>query len=79
MPKVAEMVDGFRAEMGREWVDACITAAIRRGEPDQFYAVEGGHIVGQPFTVDVAMNEPVKLAFMVGGAAAVIRMKEGAT
>lgn len=72
MPKVAEMVDRMRHQLGSEWVKARIAAA-QRGEPDQFYAVEGGHIVGTPFTLDAALNEQVRLCFMVGGAGAVIR------
>ena len=77
MPKVAEMVDRMRNQLGADWVKARITAA-QKGVPDEFYAVEGGHIVGTPFTLDAALNERVRLCFMVGGAGAVIRQpKDG--
>jgi hypothetical protein len=75
MPKVAGMVDRMREQMGKEWVNARITAAMA-GEADQFYAIEGGHIVGTPFSLDVALAENMRVCFMVGGAGAVIRAKE---
>lgn len=77
MPKVARMVDRMRDQLGAEWVNGRIAAA-QKGEPDQFYAVEAGHIVGTPFTLDAALNESLRVCFMVGGAGAVIRQpKEG--
>lgn len=77
MPKVAEMVDRMRDQLGADWVKARI-ASSQKGVPDEFYAVEGGHIVGTPFTLDAALNEKVRLCFMVGGAGAVIRQpKDG--
>lgn len=72
MPKVAEIVDGMRRDFGKAWVDDCITAAVK-GEPNRFYACERGHVVGTPFTLDAALDECVRLAFMTNGAAAVIR------
>lgn len=74
MPKVAEMVARMRKEMGADWVDGCIRAGVQ-GQPDQFFAVERGHIVGTPFSLDVAMAESMRVCFMVGGAGAVIRTK----
>lgn len=74
MPKVAEMVAGMRRDMGDAWVDACIKAGMA-GKPDQFFAVEGGHIVGTPFTLGSALAENMRVCFIVGGAGAVIRTK----
>jgi hypothetical protein len=74
MPKVAEMVSRMRADMGADWVDACIRSAMA-GEPDHFFAVEAGHIVGTPFTLDTALAESMRVCFIVGGAGAVIRTK----
>ena len=75
MPKVAEIVDRLRAQMGADWVNARITDGME-GKPDNFYAVEGGHIVGTPFTFDAALAEQMRVCFMVGGAGAVVRAKE---
>jgi hypothetical protein len=76
MPKVAEIVKGMRAQFGKAWVDQCINKAVA-GEPDMFYAMERGHIVGTPFTLDLALAEQMRVCFMVGGAGAVIRQPEG--
>lgn len=72
MPKVAEMVDQLRAEMGRQWVDACIRAA-QAGQPDHFYAIEGGHVLGTPFTPESALGGDLARAFLLAGAAVGIR------
>jgi hypothetical protein len=76
MPKVAGIVSSMRAQLGKQWVDQCINKAIA-GEPDMFYAMERGHIVGTPFSLDVALAEQMRVCFMVGGAGAVIRQPEG--
>lgn len=78
MPKVAEIVDRMRVQLGQSWVDQCIASAVK-GTPDQFYAVERGHIVGTPFTLDTALNDQVRLCFMVGGAGAVVRQPVAAS
>jgi hypothetical protein len=75
MPKVARMVDEHRARLGNAHVQACVVAGMR-GEPNQFYAIEAGHVVGAPFT-DVGLMQPVGLAFALGGAAIVMRGPEG--
>lgn len=75
MPKVAGLIDEKRRLYGTEHVDACITAA-RRGEPDQFFAFEAGHVVGAPFT-DKLLMDPVQVTFMAGGAAMVMRAPKG--
>ena len=48
MPKTARWVDDRRAEMGKDYVNACIKKALA-GEAGQFYAVEGGNVLGTPF------------------------------
>jgi hypothetical protein len=75
MPKVARMLDEHRERLGSEHVQACVKAGMR-GEPNAFYAIEGGHVVGTPFTA-VGLMEPVGLAFALGGAAIVMRGPEG--
>jgi len=75
MPKVAEIVDRLRAQMGADWVNARIADGLA-GKPDNFYAVERGHVVGTPFTLDAALAEQMRVCFMVGGAGAVVRAKE---
>lgn len=75
MPKVAKIVDQMRADLGKAWVDQCIAAATK-GQPDQFYAIERGHVVGTPFTLDTELAQQMSLCFMVGGAGAVIRQPE---
>jgi hypothetical protein len=78
MPKVAAIVDRMRAQLGADWVDQCIKAAVR-GQPDHFYAVEGGHIVGTPFSSDLVLADNMQLCFMVGGAGAAVRQPAGGT
>lgn len=75
MPKVARLIDEKRKLYGPDHVAACITAA-RRGEPNQFFAFEAGHVVGVPFN-DKLLMDPVKVTFMAGGAAMVMRSPEG--
>lgn len=48
MPKTAQWVDARRAELGEDYVNACIKKALA-GEAGQFYAVEAGHVLGKPF------------------------------
>lgn len=51
MPNVARLVDERRKQDGVEWVNETIRRAIK-GEPNQFYAFEAGHVLGTPFSVD---------------------------
>jgi hypothetical protein len=71
MPTVARMVLERRADWGADHVDACIKAAMA-GQPDQFYAVEGGHVAGTPFTLAAAMGT-CYLALATGTAGMVMR------
>ena len=48
MPETALWVDDKRREWGADHVNACIRRSIK-GEPGQFYAIEGGHVLGTPF------------------------------
>lgn len=66
MPKVAAMIDQRRHEWGKPHVDACITAGMG-GQPDQFFACEGGQIVGTPFG-HADLDQAAKMAILVGGA-----------
>jgi hypothetical protein len=75
MPRTALMIDERRARLGDAHVLACVKAGMR-GEPNWFYAIEGGHVVGTPFTA-VGLMEPVGIAFALSGAAMVMRDPEG--
>lgn len=48
MPETAKWVDQKRKELGVEFVNGCIRAALR-GEAGFFYAIEQGHLLGTPF------------------------------
>jgi hypothetical protein len=75
MPKVAGMVDQRRKEWGSEHCNACITAALS-GQPNHFYAFEGGQIIGTPFTPETAVMpeaEVLRLAMLSGSAFMVMR------
>ena len=73
MPRVAETVSRWRAE----WGDAHVTECIKRGMaglPDEFYAIEAGHIVGTPFTWSSTAEEAlVKQAVMTGACITAMR------
>ena len=51
MPDTADWVDQKRVLWGREHVDMCIRRAMR-GEVGWFYAMEGGAVLGTPWTAD---------------------------
>jgi hypothetical protein len=76
MPKVASMVAKARADWGSAHVDQCVQAGVR-GQADAFYAIEGGLVVGTPFTPGAVMRD-VGMAFMVGGAAMAMRQPDAA-
>lgn len=65
MPRVSEFVDQRRVIDGAEWVNACIKRAMK-GEPNLFYAIEGGHVLGSPFTADKYVKEVLELAVYLG-------------
>lgn len=48
MPTVAAFIDGLRDAFGADQVDPSIRAGLR-GEPNKFWAREGGHELGTPF------------------------------
>ncbi len=75
MPRVAALVDEHRALYGDQHVDACVRAGMR-GEPNQFYAVEGGQVIGTVFTAQANMVH-VGMAFALGAAALVMRVPPG--
>jgi hypothetical protein len=49
MPKTASWVAERRAEYGAAFVNDCLKRAVA-GAPDLFYAIEGGTVLGTPFT-----------------------------
>ena len=65
MPKVARWVDERRKLDGADWVNSCIKRAMK-GEKDLFFAIEGGHVLGAPFTVDKYVKETIELAVYLG-------------
>lgn len=67
MPETARWVDERRAEWGKDHVNTCLRKAIA-GEPDWFYAVEAGHILGTPFATALR-GEAVDLWVKFGGKA----------
>jgi hypothetical protein len=67
MPETAKWVEERRAEWGRKHVDRCLRLAME-GKPDQFYAVEGGHVVGEPFATAFS-DEVAGLMVKFGGKA----------
>lgn len=72
MPRVAALVDEHRTLYGDAHVVECIKAGMA-GQPNQFYAIEGGQVVGTPFTCAMQMGN-VGLAFAMGAAALVLRI-----
>lgn len=52
MPETAAYVDKRRAEWGADYVNDRIKRSLK-GEPNCFYAVEGGHVLGTPFDAPV--------------------------
>lgn len=49
MPNVAREVDTYRKRYGEAYVNEQIARGIR-GEPDRFFAFEGGRFLGTPFS-----------------------------
>lgn len=49
MPNVARTVDLYRQRYGADWVNEQVARGIR-GEPDRFFAFEGGRFLGTPFS-----------------------------
>lgn len=51
MPETADYIDQRRREWGADYVNDCIRRSLK-GEPDCFYAIEGGHVLGTPFAME---------------------------
>lgn len=78
MPNTAAKVDEYRQTYGADWVNDQIRRALR-GEPDRFYAMENGHVLGTPFQADPALADWIKTAVALGSRFAVVmRPPEGA-
>lgn len=56
MPETAAYVDRRRAEWGADYVNDKIKRAVKDGEANCFYAVEGGHVLGTPFQSAVSAD-----------------------
>lgn len=67
MPTVAKIVDERRNQWGAAHVNQCIKAGMK-GEPNRFFAIEAGHVVGTPFDAACDLHHAAKLAVLVGGA-----------
>ena len=52
MPTVTAFIDDLREAFGADQVDPSIRAGMR-GEPNRFFAREGGHELGTQFDVPV--------------------------
>lgn len=50
MPTVTAFIDDLRSAFGADQVDPSIRAGMR-GEPNRFFASEGGHALGTQFDV----------------------------
>jgi hypothetical protein len=70
MPNVTRYVDEQRVAFGKAFVDDCIKRGVG-GEPNRFYAFEGGHVLGTPFTADAELSKAIRLAVVFGGKFAV--------
>ncbi|TAK97057.1 MAG: hypothetical protein EPO09_04940 [Aquabacterium sp.] len=79
MPGVARMVRERRSEWGDAHVTDCVNRGMR-GEPNQFYAFENGHIVGTAFDGRADLDDLVKSSAMLQGAVfMVMRIPDGVT
>ena len=65
MPRTAAWVNERRAEHGATWVNGCIKKAMA-GERGWFYAVESGHVLGQPFDWPATHGAMINAALMTG-------------
>ncbi|QHI99348.1 hypothetical protein GT347_16005 [Xylophilus rhododendri] len=66
MPRTAKWVAEMRERHGAQYIDRCIRAALA-GERNQFYAVEGGHVVGTPFDWSETLRFLVTMSIVSGG------------
>lgn len=67
MPRLAQWIDERRAEFGAPFVNDCIRRSMG-GEPDLFYAIEEGRVLGTPFraTLDPGLVQWQSLAVVAG-------------
>lgn len=67
MPRTASWVNEQREKHGAAYIDGCLRAAMA-GSRNQFYAVEGGHVVGTPFDWTDRGLFIVSMSILTGGA-----------
>ena len=77
MPCTTEWVEERRAEWGKAHVNGCIRRALA-GEAGQFYAIEGGHVIGTPFPPHHDVSELQQYAVMCGTTFAAFIAEPGA-
>ena len=65
MPETAIFVDAKRKELGAEYVNGCIKAALA-GKPGRFYAMENGHVLGTPFPATHPIDQDQRFALLTG-------------
>lgn len=66
MPETSRWIVEQRKAHGSAYVDTCIRAAMK-GERNQFYAVEGGHVLGTPFDWTDRGLFVVSMSVLTGG------------
>jgi hypothetical protein len=71
MPLVWQRIAKYREQWGKEHVAECIRRGMA-GEPDWFYAVENGYVVGTPFQADQVTVDCLRLSVALGGKFAVV-------
>lgn len=63
MPETAKLVEQWRAEFGRDYVNDCIRRGMASiegvpGEPGYFFAMERGHVIGTPLPANTTPLSP---------------------
>lgn len=65
MPETAKWVDQQRRKLGATHVNSCLRRAMK-GEPGLFYAIECGHVLGTPASLDTPMGNAQRWAVVMG-------------
>lgn len=78
MPETAKWVDARRAQWGADHVNGCIRRALK-GEAGQFYAIEGGFVLGTPFMATDPVAADQEFALKMGCSFAVFMVAPAAS